>query len=124
MDSFLEKYGDIIKLLIKPFFTVVTLICMGYFTMWLSLNYVKQNEFAEYIEKQMVQDKIQDNTSKERFDVIQSKLETIITQQVSYSEQLKAYNQIMIGFQKQVDGLDDRLKYIERNDRNNKHSNY
>ena len=29
-------------------------------------------------------------------------------------EQLKAYNQIMLGIQKQVDSIDERVKFIER----------
>lgn len=101
----------------KPLMSLVGIVVIGYFTMWMSLNYVKQDKFAEYVEKQMNQDLQQDKLSKERFDVIQAKLETIITQQVSYTEQLKAYNQIMLGIQKQVDSLDDRVKYIERSDR-------
>ncbi len=99
---------------LKPIVTLIVLVFFGYFTMWLSLNYVKNDTFAEYVEKQILNDQKQDSVARERFDVIQSKLETIITQQVSYSEQLKAYNQVMIGIQKQVDNLDDRVKYIER----------
>jgi hypothetical protein len=85
--------------------------------MWMSLNYVKQDQFAKYVQQQLDADKRQDVVSSERFEIIQSKLEIIINQQVSYTEQLKAYNQIMIGIQKQVDGLDDRVKYIERAER-------
>ena len=98
----------------KPIIMLIVLVFFGYFTMWMSINYVKQDKFTEYVEKQMSQDTQQDKVSKERFDVIQAKLEIIITQQVSYTEQLKAYNQVMLGIQKQVDSLDDRVKYIER----------
>lgn len=117
MDVFIQKYGTWIQFFAKPLLTIAGIIFLGYFTMWLSLNYVKQDQFSEYVDKQIAQDKQQDVQSKERFEIIQSKLETIITQQVSYTEQLKAYNQVMLGIQKQVDGLDDRLKYIERSDR-------
>lgn len=99
---------------LKPIIALIVLVCFGYFTMWLSLNYVKNDTFAEFVEKQIINDEKQDSVARERFDVIQTKLETIITQQVSYTEQLKAYNQVMIGIQKQVDNLDDRVKYIER----------
>lgn len=99
---------------LKPIIALIVLVFFGYFTMWLSLNYVKNNTFAEYVEKQMSNDERQDIVARERFDIIQMKLETIITQQVSYTEQLKAYNQVMINIQKQVDNLDDRVKYIER----------
>jgi hypothetical protein len=117
MDSFIEKYANWIQFFGKPLLSIVGLVFLGYFTMWLSLNYVKQDQFGQYVEKQLIQDSQQDKQAKERFDIIQTKLETIITQQVSYTEQLKAYNQVMLGIQKQVDSLDDRVKYIERNDR-------
>jgi hypothetical protein len=119
--SFLEnaksKDASWLTYFFKPIMSLLGIVVIGYFTMWMSLNYVKQDKFAEYVEKQMLQDSQQDKVSKERFDLIQAKLETIITQQVSYTEQLKAYNQIMLGIQKQVDSLDDRVKYIERSDR-------
>jgi hypothetical protein len=118
MNIFIEKYGDWIQFLVKPVLAIIGIIFLGYFTMWLSVNYVKQDQFSRYVEKQMIQDQFQDKQAKERFDIIQAKLETIITQQVSYTEQLKAYNQVMLGIQKQVDSLDDRLKYIERSERN------
>jgi hypothetical protein len=102
---------------LKPIVALIILVCFGYFTMWLSLNYVRNDTFTEFVEKQIINDQKQDNIARERFDVIQAKLETIITQQVSYTEQLKAYNQVMIGIQKQVDNLDDRVKYIERANR-------
>jgi hypothetical protein len=116
--SYLEstKSKDIswFQYFLKPIITLLILVFFGYFTMWLSLNYVKNDTFAAYVERQILNDEKQDMIARERFDVIQIKLETIITQQVSYTEQLKAYNQVMIGMQKQVDNLDDRLKYIER----------
>jgi len=117
MDIFIQKYGDWIQFLVKPVLAILGIIFLGYFTMWLSVNYVKQDQFSKYVEKQLTQDQFQDKQAKERFDIIQAKLETIITQQVSYTEQLKAYNQVFLGIQKQVDSLDDRLKYIERNER-------
>jgi hypothetical protein len=102
---------------LKPIIMVIIVVFFGYVTMWMSLNYVKQDQFAHYVQQQLDADKRQDGVSSERFEIIQSKLEIIINQQVSYTEQLKAYNQIMIGIQKQVDGLDDRVKYIERTER-------
>jgi hypothetical protein len=80
----------------------------------MSLNYVKQDQFSTYVEQQIETNKKQDAIYLQRFDVTQSKLETIIHQQVAYGEQLKAYNQLMLNVQKQVDSIDDRVKYIER----------
>ena len=115
--SFLDsskKTKSWLEYFIKPILMLIVCFVFGYFTMWMSLNYVKQDKFAEYVKLQMDSNKYQDDVYKNRFDVTQTKLETIINQQISYTEQLKAYNQVMLGIQKQVDSIDDRVKYIER----------
>jgi hypothetical protein len=117
LDSSKPKDTSWFTYLLKPIIMIAFVILLGYVTMWMSLNYVKQDQFAKYVQQQMDADKRQDGVSSERFEIIQSKLEIIINQQVSYTEQLKAYNQIMVGIQKQVDGLDDRVKYVERTTR-------
>ena len=104
--------------LIKPAIMLAVFVVIGYITMWMSINFVKQDKFAEYVQHQIQNDTKQDGDAKQRFEITQGKLETIITQQVSYSEQLKAYNQVMLGIQKQVDNLDERLKYLERTSHN------
>jgi hypothetical protein len=98
----------------KPFVMLLCAILIGYATMWMNQNYVKQDKFAEYVDKQIQNDARQDEVFKDRFEITQTKLETIINQQVSYTEQLKAYNQVMLGIQKQVDSIDERVKFIER----------
>jgi hypothetical protein len=75
---------------------------------------VHQENFSKYIEKQFENDKKQDEFSRNRFEVTQSKLDAIINQQVAYTEQLKAYNGLLINYQKQLDNINDRLLYIER----------
>lgn len=99
---------------LKPIIILFVIIVLGYVTMWMSLNYVKQDQFTAYVEQQIETNKKQDAVYLQRFDMTQSKLETIIHQQVAYGEQLKAYNQLMLGVQKQVDDIDDRVKYMER----------
>lgn len=108
---------------LKPAIMLLLALVFGYGTMWLSTNFVKQDKFAAYVDKQIANDQQQDENAKHRFDVTQQKLEQIITQQVSYTEQLKAYNQVMVGFQKQVDNIDERVKFIERSDRLKNYSN-
>ena len=108
---------------LKPAIMLLLALIFGYGTMWLSTNFVKQDKFAAYVDKQIANDQEQDENAKHRFDVTQQKLEQIITQQVSYTEQLKAYNQVMVGFQKQVDNIDERVKFIERADRTKIYSN-
>ena len=85
--------------------------------MWLSTNYVGHAVFYEFIEKQTTADKQQDEQSKNRFEVVQSKLETIINQQVSYNEQIKTLNSFLTTHQKQYEMLNERLLYLERNQR-------
>jgi hypothetical protein len=114
LDSSKDKNKTWIEYFSKPFVLLVVSILFGYVTMWMSINYVKQDKFSEYVKKQLESDKTQDEILKNRYDVTQTKLETIINQQISYTEQLKAYNQLLLGIQKQVDNLDDRVKYIER----------
>lgn len=109
--------GGWLNYFLKPAIMLILALIFGYGTMWLSTNFVKQDKFAAYVDKQIASDQKQDENAKIRFDATQQKLEQIITQQVSYSEQLKAYNQVMIGIQKQVDNIDDRVKFIERSDK-------
>jgi hypothetical protein len=112
-----DAFSNWFNILLKPALTILGVVLLGFVTMWMSLNYVKQDQFAQYVQQQLDADKTQDVVSSERFEIIQSKLELIINQQTSYTEQLKAYNQVMLGIQKQVDSLDDRVKYMERTDR-------
>lgn len=100
--------------LIKPAIMLITLMGFSYVTLWMGNHYVTNDKFGGYVEKQLNADEKQDEEAKRRFEITQVKLETIITQQVSYTEQLKAYNQVILSIQKQVDNIDDRVKYIER----------
>jgi hypothetical protein len=88
--------------------------------MWLSQNYVRQESFLAYLEKQSVNDNKQDEVYKNRFEVTQSKLDAIIGQQVAYTEQLKAYNALLVNYQKQLDNINDRLIYLERSNGKNR----
>jgi hypothetical protein len=99
---------------IKPAVMLVGFIIFSYATLWMGEHYVTNEKFGQYIDRQLKADERQDAETKQRFEITQSKLETIINQQVSYSEQLKAYNTIMISIQKQVDNIDNRVIYLER----------
>ena len=99
---------------IKPAVMLVAFVIFSYVTLWMGQNYVTNEKFGQYVDRQVKSDERQDEDAKKRFEVTQAKLETIINQQVSYSEQLKAYNTIMISIQKQVDSIDNRVIYLER----------
>jgi hypothetical protein len=99
---------------IKPAIMLVAFTVFSYFTLWMGQHYVTNEKFGDYVKAQIDSDKRQDERAEQRFAVTQTKLETIINQQVSYSEQLKAYNQIMVSIQKQVDSIDNRVIYLER----------
>jgi len=114
LNDFEDKYRAIINLVIKPLLTLVAFLSIGYYTMWLSTNYVRQDKFSSYVEKQMAFDKQQDELMKSRFEITQTKLETIINQQTIFNEQLKTFNTITASYQKQLDSLNDRIVYLER----------
>lgn len=100
---------------IKPVIMLIAFMMFSYATLWMGQHYVTNEKFGEYVDRQIKADERQDSESQKRFEVTQAKLETIINQQVSYSEQLKAYNTIMLSIQKQVDNIDNRVIYLERN---------
>jgi hypothetical protein len=100
--------------LVKPAIMVFAFVIFSYVTLWMGQHYVTNEKFGEYVDRQVASDKKQDEEASKRFEITQAKLETIINQQVSYSEQLKAYNTIMVSIQKQVDNIDNRVIYLER----------
>lgn len=114
LNTFELKHKSFINLILRPLFMLLVFLSVGYYTMWLSATYVKQEDFKTYIEKQLSNDAKQDVIAKNRFDVVQSKLDALITQQTAYTEQLKAYNQLIALVQKQLDNIDDRVLYLER----------
>jgi hypothetical protein len=99
---------------VKPVIMLIAFMIFSYITLWMGQNYVTNEKFGQYVDRQVKSDERQDDDARKRFEVTQAKLETIINQQVSYSEQLKAYNTIMISIQKQVDNIDNRVIYLER----------
>jgi hypothetical protein len=114
LNTFELKHKSFINLILRPLFMLLVFLSVGYYTMWLSATYVKQEDFKVFLEKQFANDAKQDELAKNRFDVVQSKLDALITQQTSYTEQLKAYNQLISHVQKQVDSIDQRVLYLER----------
>jgi hypothetical protein len=118
LNQFEVKHRAFISLILRPLFMLLMFLSVGYYTMWLSSTYVKQTQFGQYIEKQDVEDAKQDELAKTRFEVVQTKLDAIINQQTIYTEQLKSVNQLMVNQQKDVDDLNERVTYIERNIRN------
>lgn len=107
LENFENKHRAFINLFIKPFGTLLIFLAIGYYTMWMSTNYVKQEKFNLFIEKQ--EQLIQSN-----FEVTRTQLQTILTQQTTFTEQLKAYNMQIINLQKASDSLSERVTYLER----------
>jgi hypothetical protein len=113
-NQFENKNRAIIYLIIKPLLTLFAFLGLGYYSMWLSVNYVKQDKFAEYVEKQIDFDKHQDEVLKSRFDVTQTKLENIINNQTIFTEQLRSFNSLNYTYQKELEKYNERLVYVER----------
>jgi len=114
LNKFEEKNKALINLILKPVLTLTVFLAVGYYTLWMSTSYVKQDKFSAYIDKQIAADKEKDEVFKNRFDLTQNKLETIINQQSIFTEQLKTYNTLMISNQKQMDSFGERLLFVER----------
>jgi hypothetical protein len=114
LNKFEAKNKAFINLIIKPVFTLIIFLSVGYYTLWMSTNYVQQDKFSSYIEQQIISDARQDENARNRFELTQTKLETIINQQIIFNEQLKTYNTMMTSYQKQVDSLNERLLFVER----------
>ena len=104
---FEEKHRSFINLFLKPLIVALAFLCVGYYTSWLSSNYVKKELFEKYIEKQ-------DKLYESRFEITNTKLETIIAQQISFSEQFKLLNLQISSTQKNLDSINERITYIER----------
>jgi septal ring factor EnvC (AmiA/AmiB activator) len=119
LNDFEIKHRAFISLILRPLFMLLIFLSVGYYTMWLSSTYVKQIDFKSWIEKQVNHDNKQDELSKTRFEVIQTKLDSLINQQTSYTEQLKSFNQVVTNQQKQMDNINERILYLERNQRLN-----
>jgi hypothetical protein len=117
LEVFEHKHRPFLNLVLRPILTVMIFLSVGYYTLWLSTNYVQTDKFLKFVEMSKVEDEKTEQFLKSKFDVTQTKLETIINQQIAYTEQLKAYNQLLSNFQKQVDSLDQRIIYLERQDR-------
>jgi hypothetical protein len=109
-----EKYRGLISLFIKPIFGLFLVLTVGYYTTWMSLHYVKQDKFSDYINNQLEMDKKQDEVFKTRFDITQTKLETIIAQQITFTEQFKSLNLQISSTQKHLDNINERMTYLER----------
>ena len=107
LSFFEEKHRSFINLFLKPLIAALAFLCIGYYTSWLSSNYVKKELFEKYIEKQ-------DKLYESRFEITNTKLETIIAQQISFSEQFKLLNLQISSTQKNLDSINERITYIER----------
>ena len=99
---------------IKPAIMLIAFIGFSYMTLWMGQHYVTQDKFGLYVEKQIETDKKQEEENKQRFEVTQQKLETIINNQGIFSEDLKHINQTEANLDKRIDNLDSRLIYLER----------
>jgi hypothetical protein len=101
-------HNGFLSTIVKSAIAGVLFLAVGYYTLWLSNNYVKKETFDAYTIKQ-------DHQMTTRFDSIQNKLEIIINQQTITTEQFKNLNLLLNTQQKSLDNLNDRLTYLERN---------
>jgi peptidoglycan hydrolase CwlO-like protein len=108
INIFEGRHRAFLNLIVKPFGTLLVFLALGYYTMWMSTNYVKIENFTNYVNKQ-------EALISSNFAQTQTQLQTIINQQIAFTEQLKSYNGQITGYQKTLDSLSERIIYIERN---------
>jgi hypothetical protein len=104
---FEHKHRSFINLFVKPIIAAFVFLAIGYYTSWLSQNYVKREIFEKFIERQ-------ESVFESRFELANSKLETILSQQIMFNEQFKSLNNQINNTQKNVDMINERLIYLER----------
>ena len=109
-----SKHKAFINLVLKPLLSLIVFLSIGYYTMWLSTNYVRQDQFLKLIDTQNEKFFQQENKTKNQFDNVQNKLEIIINQQTIFNEQIKTFNTLLANYQKQYDNLYERVLYLER----------
>ena len=102
------KHPATFSLIVKGIFSIIIFLSFGYYTLWLSTNYVKKETFDSFITRQ-------EQLFEARFQITQSKLENILNQQIITAEQFKNINIILNAQQKSLDSLNERLTFIERN---------
>ena len=107
LEIFESKHRAFINLFVKPVGSLLIFLAIGYYTMWMSANYVKQEKFNLYVEKQ-------DQVIQSNFEITRNQLQTIINQQITFTEQLKAYNMQMNGYQRSLDSVSERVTFLER----------
>lgn len=109
-----DKYKGFFNLIFKPLITLLIFLSVGYYTMWLTTNYVSQDKFAQYVKQQIESDGKQDELAKNRFETTQTKLEVIISQQITFTEQFKFLNNQLSDTKKDIDAISERMTYLER----------
>ena len=67
MTTFEDKHRPFINLIIRPMLMLIVFLAVGYYTMWMSTNYVKADKFVVYSERQLAADREQDEILKNRF---------------------------------------------------------
>jgi len=107
LEIFESKHRAFINLFVKPVGSLLIFLAIGYYTMWMSANYVKQEKFNLYVEKQ-------DQVTQSNFEITRNQLQTIINQQITFTEQLKAYNMQMNNYQRSLDNVSERVTFLER----------
>ena len=93
---------------------VILFVLFSYATLWMGQHFVTQDKFALYVEKQIESEKAISAESSRRFELTQTKLETIINNQSIFTEDLKHINQTEAGLDKRMDNLDNRIIFLER----------
>jgi hypothetical protein len=100
-------HSSVLPSIIKSILAFIAFLGVGYYTLWMSANYVKKESFEKYSQKQ-------DDLLETKFGIIQTKLENILNQQLIATEQFKSFNIILQTQQKSIDIMNERITFLER----------
>jgi hypothetical protein len=100
-------HPSILSTITKAALGFIAFLGIGYYTLWMSANYVKRETFENYAQKQ-------DDLFESKFGLIQNRLESILNQQIIATEQFKNLNLILATQQKSIDITNERLTFLER----------
>lgn len=110
-----SKYKALFDWVIKPIAVSIFALLFWSYTLWLDSHYVANGQFQKYVTSQEEVIKSQKLVVETQNNNINSKLENILQNQTQFTEQMKTLNLIWGNQQKQIQSVEDRVLYIERN---------
>lgn len=114
LNFFEQKHRPFINLIIKPLLTLLLFLSIGYYSMYMSTTYVKQDKFNEYVKVQSDDAKTRGLTDQLSNEKIMGKLEEILKNEAHYDSTLEYYGKTLTALHESDVKMSDRLFQDER----------